>query len=189
MTKQELYMVMSLYSIYYCGSKSFGPPFEAKNHGEALIKFRRLFVDMEDGSEKNYELYYLADFDNDTGTIGCEGRFDTFKARKVNPFEADTCLDEPCVSLDTLLCLEAIERDKAVDSFMRRHGFTEAEDFSYGESDGERRLLLSRKAVERIKSHDSLRKEFGETLEAASLKALENGATIIGLQEFMRSKN
>jgi hypothetical protein len=91
-------------------------------------------------------------------------------------------MNKPSVSLDTLTRLETIEMNKAVEEVMRRHRFTEA-DLSYGEVDGERQLLLSRKAYNYIMSHDPVQEEIREAMKAAPIKALETGLKIIELQK------
>jgi adenine-specific DNA methylase len=84
--------------------------------------------------------------------------------------------------MDALDRLETIERNKAVEDVMRKHGFTEA-DLTYGEVDGEQQLLLSRKAFTYIESHDFIQEEMRKAISAATIKALETGMTIIKLQK------
>jgi hypothetical protein len=93
-------------------------------------------------------------------------------------------MNKPVVSLDTLTRLETIEMNKAVEEVMRKHGFTEA-DLTYGEVDGERQLLLSKKAIDYVMSRDFLQKEIKEAINAASIKALETGLKIIELQKLV----
>jgi hypothetical protein len=91
-------------------------------------------------------------------------------------------MNEPVVSLETLTRLEDMERDRAMEKVMRKHGFTSA-DLTYDEIDGERRLLISGKALDYITAHkESMRKEMEKTSHTASVKALEAGLAIIELQ-------
>jgi hypothetical protein len=64
-------MVMSLYSVYCCASKKYGPLFEAKNHDAAIRKFRRRLL-AKAGNEKDCELRYFFDFDRERGCFGTE---------------------------------------------------------------------------------------------------------------------
>jgi hypothetical protein len=92
-------------------------------------------------------------------------------------------MKEPAVSLETLTCLEDMERDRIMEKVMRKHGFTGA-DLTYDEIDGERRLLISGKALDYMMAHkEFMRKELEEALHTASVKALEAGLTIIELQK------
>jgi hypothetical protein len=92
-------------------------------------------------------------------------------------------MNEPGVSMETLCRLENIERDKAMEKVMREHGFTEA-DLIYSKVDGERRLLLGKKAVKYVKAHpDTIRREFQKAADTATAKALDAALAIIKLQK------
>jgi hypothetical protein len=82
-------MVMSLYSIYYRRSKCFGSLWEAKNHGEAVDKFRHVLDGMSDEFAADCELYYLAVFDQERGFIGSHGQQDFITPKKVDPLSRD----------------------------------------------------------------------------------------------------
>jgi hypothetical protein len=85
--------------------------------------------------------------------------------------------------LETLERLEDIERDKAFEKVMREHGFTDA-DLRYRKVDGERRLLLGKKASEYVKTHpDTIRSELEKASKTASIKALETAFELIKLQK------
>jgi predicted FMN-binding regulatory protein PaiB len=92
-------------------------------------------------------------------------------------------MNKPVVSRDALERLEETEQDKAVERLMRKHGFTGA-DLTYEEIDGKRKLLMNKKVVDYIKTHENIMKsEIQKAMNAASIKALEAGAAIIELQK------
>jgi hypothetical protein len=92
-------------------------------------------------------------------------------------------MNEPSVSLETIARLEGMEADKAMEKVFRKLGFGD-DDLTYQEIDGERRLLISRKALDYIKSHKkSMKRELEKALNAAAIKALDTGLTIIEVQK------
>jgi hypothetical protein len=97
-------------------------------------------------------------------------------------------MNKPVVSLETLERLEVMEQDKAMEMVMRRHGFTGA-DLSYGEVDGERRLLIGRCALDYLTAHKKvMKREIEDAINTGSIKALEAGLTIIELQKMGGAK-
>jgi hypothetical protein len=92
-------------------------------------------------------------------------------------------MNEPAVSLKTITQLEEIEADKAMEKVFRRLGFGDA-DLTYEERDGERRLLISRKVLDYVKSHKkSMRREIKKASDAAAIKALDTALAIIEMQK------
>jgi hypothetical protein len=120
-------MVVSLYSIYGRDAKKFWLPFEAKDHNDAARKFRQAISGINIG----YDLYYLADFDHEIGKIGCEGRFDTFCARKITLIEdnipramtADKAMREVHERLDGNVSAESIaELERQIYGLAEKYG-------------------------------------------------------------------
>jgi hypothetical protein len=92
-------------------------------------------------------------------------------------------MNEPAVSLEAIVRLTDMEADKAMEKVFRSLGFGDS-DLKYEEIDGERRLLISGKVLDYVKSHKkSMRREFERASKAATIKALETGLTIIDLQK------
>jgi hypothetical protein len=92
-------------------------------------------------------------------------------------------MNEPSVSLETITRLEEMEMDKAMEKVFRRLGFGD-DDLTYEERDGERRLLMSGKVLDYVKSHkESMRREFEKASKAAAIKALETGSAVFELQK------
>jgi hypothetical protein len=79
-----------------------------------------------------------------------------------------------------------MERDRAMEKVMRKHGFTET-DLSYTEEGGEQRLFISKKAFNYIAAHkNTMKSEIQEAIDTALVKALEAGLAIIELQKVGR---
>jgi hypothetical protein len=110
--KLGVFMIMSLYSVYGRDAKEFYTPFVAKDHDDAARKFWQITSGINGG----YDLYYLADFDRKSGKICCDGRFDTFCARKITLTEdnipramtADKAMQEVHERLDGKVSNESI---------------------------------------------------------------------------------
>jgi hypothetical protein len=97
-------------------------------------------------------------------------------------------MNKPAVSLETITRIEGMEQDKAVEKVMRRHGFTDA-DLSYGEVDGERRLLIGGRVLDYFKRHKKIvKREIEDAISAGSIKALEAGLAILELQKMGGAK-
>jgi hypothetical protein len=92
-------------------------------------------------------------------------------------------MNEPSVSMDALIRLEAMEQDRALEKVLRGHGFG-GSDLIYEEIDGEWRLLIGKNVLGYMVAHKgSIKREIEEAFKAATLKALETGLKIIELQK------
>jgi hypothetical protein len=82
-------------------------------------------------------------------------------------------MNKPSVSLDTLMRLEAIEQDKATERALRVRGFTNA-DLSYRDVDGQRKLYISRVALNYIMANkEAMKKEIEKALREGTPKPLK----------------
>jgi hypothetical protein len=92
-------------------------------------------------------------------------------------------MNEPVVSLEAMDRLADMERDKALEKILRKHGFT-GTDLHYLEKDGEQRLFISKKAFAYMAAHkNTMQSEIQKALDSALVKVLEAGLTIIELQK------
>lgn len=64
-------MIARLYSLYDSVAEEFGPLFQAKNDDVALRNVIQMFTEMKGkiANAECYHLYYIGDFDNETGKI------------------------------------------------------------------------------------------------------------------------
>jgi hypothetical protein len=92
-------------------------------------------------------------------------------------------MNKASVSLETLSKIEDMELDKSMERVLKEHEF-DGGDLSYKEIDGERRLVISQKAVAYILSHKgTMRRELEKAKESAAIKAIEAGLAIIEMQK------
>jgi hypothetical protein len=84
---KELFMIVSLYSVYDRVAKEYEPLFEAKNHDSAIRKFRQQIL-AKYGGRKEFDLYYCGDFDRERGLIVTINQPDFISFAKIDPSES-----------------------------------------------------------------------------------------------------